>query len=269
MADRKFRGGLVKLVLPHQKVPSHWHATIWVFWILFLMALWQFFPSPLLPRPLEILTALKDLWFDKGLAEHLWISYAVQLKALVLAAGASVLLAYLSSIAIFRPIITLISVLRFISLGPLVIFFTLLITSEGHLLKIWILVFAITVIYVTAMLPIVLETPTDELDHAKTLHMNSWRSLWEVTVLGRADTAWDMLRQNAAMGFMMITMVESLVRSEGGIGTLIQNNLKHFALAEVAAMILVLFIIGFLQDLALQFLRRKLFPYASLEGERR
>jgi len=41
-----------------------------------------------------------------------------------------------------------------------------------------------------------------------------------VIVLGRADAAFDAMRQNAAMGWMMLTMVEGISRSEGGIGGL-------------------------------------------------
>jgi len=42
----------------------------------------------------------------------------------------------------------------------------------------------------------------------------------------------DLLRQNSAMGWMMLTMVEGLVRSDGSIGTLLLNNDKHFDMAS-------------------------------------
>ena len=44
------------------------------------------------------------------------------------------------------------------------------------------------------------------------------RTLWEVVILGTLDKAFEVLRQNFAMGWTMITMVEGISRSEGGVG---------------------------------------------------
>lgn len=263
-------GGLGKLVLPNQSKPTKLtRQLIWAGTFAVIFAFWQFWPSDVMPRPLGVWHAFENLWFNDGLAEQLAISYWTQLEALFFAGVISLILSYAASVALFRPLIILISTLRFTSLGPLVIFFTLLVSAEGHVIKLSLLLFAVTVMYVTALLPLVLEVPTEELDHAKTLHMGEWRSLWEVTILGRSDMAFDMFRQNAAMGFMMITMIEGLVRSEGGVGVMVLNDLKHFMLDSVAALVIVLFIIGFVQDLALQGVRMLAYPYAGLEKERR
>ena len=65
--------------------------------------------------------------------------------------------------------------------------------------------------------------------------MSEWRAVWEVVVLGTADKAFDVLRQNAAIGWMMLTMVEGIARAEGGVGAMLLNQSKHFHLAEVFA----------------------------------
>ena len=65
---------------------------------------------------------------------------------------------------------------------------------------------------------------------------------------GTLDKALDVLRQNVAMGWAMITMVEGISRSEGGIGAMILNQNKHFRLAEVYAILLVILLLGLLMD---------------------
>lgn len=259
----------MNLFIPNQPISTKVKRAIWLGWVSVGLLLWQFWPSDILPRPLDVARAFGHLWMDEGLGQQLVTSYTVQLEALAIATVGSLLLAYSASIPIMRPVVQFISTWRFISLGPLVIFFSLMVTSQGHALKVWLLVFAIAVFYITSMVPVVLDVPTEELDHARTLRMNPWQVTGEVIILGRLDVAMEMLRQNAAMGWMMLTMVEGLVRSEGGIGTLLLNQLKHFRLAEVAAIIIVLFAVGFVQDLLIQAHRHFLFPYADLEKERR
>ena len=65
---------------------------------------------------------------------------------------------------------------------------------------------------------------SDKFDHARSLRFSDWRVVWEVVVLGTADKAFEILRQNAAIGWMMLTMVEGISRSEGGmqLGSLFQ-----------------------------------------------
>ena len=91
----------------------------------------------------------------------------------------------------------------------------------------------------------------------------------EVVVLGTADRALEALRQSAAMGWMMLTMVEGVVRSEGGLGAMMLNENKHLQLDAVFALIFVVLIVGVAQDWALAWLRRTVCPYAELATERR
>src|SRR5258706_162560 len=83
----------------------------------------------------------------------------------------------------------------------------------------------------------------------RTLGMTEWRAVWEVVVLGTADRALEALRQSAAMGWMMLTMVEGIVRSEGGIGAMMLNENKHLQLDAVFALIVVVLLVGVAQDL--------------------
>ena len=63
--------------------------------------------------------------------------------------------------------------------------------------------------------------------------------------------------------------LEGVVRSEGGVGAMMLNEHKHLQLDAVFALILVVLLVGVVQDFALGWLRRALCPYANLACERR
>ena len=91
------------------------------------------------------------------------------------------------------------------------------------------------------------------------------RIFWEVVVRGTLDRALDITRQNLAIGWAMITMVEGISRAEGGIGALILNQNKHFHLAEVYAILIVILVVGLLLDYLMGVVVRVLCPYVSLD----
>src|SRR5437763_17101161 len=131
------------------------------------------------------------------------------------------------------------------------------------------LVFAMTVFFVTSMAAVIVQIPKGTFDHARTLRMSEWRVVWEVVILGTADKAFEVLRQNAAMGWMMLTMVEGISRAEGGVGAMLLNQSKHFRLAEVFAIQIVVLLVGMTQDYAIGLARRLVCPYADLTMEKR
>lgn len=232
------------------------------------LLLWLGSPFVVLPRPGEVLRAFQSLWMEEGLGRELATSFTLNLEALALTLAISLLLSYLTVIPAFRPVATLVSKGRFLSLIGLTLVFTL-IAGGGHRLKVSLLTFSMTVFFVTSMAAVVAEIPRERFDYARTLRMGEWRVVWEVVVLGTADQALEVLRQNAAIGWMMLTMVEGIARSEGGVGALLLNQEKHFRLAQVFAIQLTIVGLGLLQDYGLGLTRRLLFPWADLTLERR
>ena len=232
-----------------------------------LLALWIASPYQVLPTPVEVLGALQILWLTQGLGRELVTSLALNLEALALASAFSLGLAYLTVFPVCRPLVAALSKGRFLSLTGFSLLFTLAF-GGGHALKLALLTFAVTVFYVTSMADVISQIPRAAFDHARTLRMSEARVTWEVVILGTAAQAFDVLRQNAAMGWMMLTLVEGIVRGEGGIGALLLNENKHFLIAQVFAIQLVILSVGLLQDCALGALRRLVCPYADLTLER-
>lgn len=261
-------GGLLAAFLPNRAVsPWTMRLIIAVQAVAFLL-FWINSPYKVLPQPSEVLTALSNMWANEGLGPELLTSFKLNLEALFWTTLISLGLSYLTVIPFFRPLVSAVSKGRFLSLAGFTLVFTL-ITGGGHTLKLSLLVFAMTVFFVTSMASVVEEIPKAKLDYARTLRMSEWRVVWEVVILGTFDTALEVLRQNAAIGWLMLTMVEGYVRSEGGVGAMIITQNKFFRLPELFAIQLLILFVGLLQDYGLGALRRLLCPYADITRERR
>lgn len=225
---------------------------------------WILFRPAIFPSPVEVLGAFPDLWTEDGLFQELFTSFIVNVQALAISTAISLGLAYLSVVPAMRPVALAISKLRFVSPAAF-LFMLIVITSGGHELKLSLLTIGITVFFVTTMMGVVKNISPEKFDHARTLRMSEWQTVWYVIIRGTLDQAIDTLRDNAAMGWAMLTMVEGLVRSEGGVGVLILNQTKHLNMASAYAVAATIIGVGLLQDYGLGQLRAWACPYAGKE----
>lgn len=235
------------------------------FQVLAFLVLWAFSPFVFLPSLSETLGSFSDLWAN-GLGSDLATSFLLNLQSIFVAAVISLLMAYSTAVPFFRPIVAVVSKLRFLSLIGLTFFFTLA-SKNGHELKLYLLVFSITVFFVTSMADVLNSIPRVQFDLARTLRMGEWRVVWEVVVLGQADKVFDVLRQNAAMGWMILSMVEGMSRSEGGIGAVLLDQNKHFHLSAVLAIQTTILLVGLGQDYIIGLTKNLFCPYADLMVE--
>ncbi len=266
------RSSLLREVLaafsPNRVISKAAFQFIIVFQVAVLLLVWATSTYVFLPKPMDVWRAFLDLWNHEGLGQELIVSFLLNVQAMAWATLISLVLAYLTVVPFFQPIANAISKGRFLGMVGLTFFFTVIFAS-GHRLKVSLLVFGVSVFFVTTMIDVVAQVPKEKFDLARTLRMGEWRVVWEVIVLGRADGAFDAMRQNAAMGWMMLTMVEGISRSEGGVGALLLNQNKHFRLEAVFAIQIAILLIGLFQDYALGLAKKFLFPYADLQLEKR
>jgi NitT/TauT family transport system permease protein len=202
------------------------------------------------------------------MSQDMFVTLKLLFHALFLTVVISLVLSYATVIPFMRPLVEGVSKLRFLGLTGLVIPFTL-ITGGGYTLKVYLLTFGMTTYFVTAMAQVVIDIPRENFDHLRALGAGELRTLWEVVILGTLDKAFDVLRQNFAMGWTMITMVEGISRAEGGLGALMLNQNKHFKLDAVFAILFLILIVGLVLDYAVGVLTRVVCPYANLERMRR
>lgn len=256
----------MNLFIPN-KILSKKSAQILIFSQLgFLILFWFFSPFVFLPKPAEVYQSFIELWQYDALAQELVTSLLLSIESILISIIVSLGLSYLSTIPFFRPAIAVIGKLRFLSLVGLSFFFTLM-TSTGHQLKVSLLVFSISIFFVTGMADVLAGIPKEQYDLARTLRMSEWQVLWEVVILGQIDKAFDVLRQDASIGWVLITLVESMARSDGGIGALLLNQNRHFHLSAVFAIQLLILITGLGQDALIGAAKRLICPYSTLKME--
>jgi len=261
-------GSLKNAFLPNRSIDRTIALGLVAFWLAMALLAWVASPWKTLPGPGEVWNALGALWMQSGLSQELFTTLKLIGHALVLTVVISMALSYATIVPLFRPLVEGISKLRFLGLGSgLVVPFTL-ITGGGYDLKVDLLTFGMTTYFVTAMARVVVEIPRENFDHLRALGASELRILWEVVILGTLDKALDVLRQNVAMGWSMITMVENISRAEGGVGAMIANESKHFRLAEVYAIMVVILVIGLILDYLAGALTRALCPYSQLDRMR-
>ncbi len=261
-------GPIAAAFLPNRAISAPIALGLTLCWAGFALLLWIIMPWKTLPGPLEVWRALGSLWWEHGMGPELFTTLQLILHALALTVVISLLLSYATVIAALRPLVQAVSKLRFLGITGLVIPFTLL-TGGGYPLKVALLTFGMVTFFVTAMSQVVIEIPREQFDHMRVLGASELRILWEVVIRGTLDKALDILRQNLAIGWAMITMVEGISRAEGGLGALILNQNKHFRLAEVYAILFVILFVGLILDYAMGVLTRLLCPHALLERVKR
>jgi NitT/TauT family transport system permease protein len=231
-----------------------------VFWAAIAVAAWAAAPVRTLPGPGEVLSALGTLWWEGGLGRELGQTLGLIAEALFVSVALSLAVAWSVTVPALRPIARGLSKLRFLGLTGLVFPFTLAF-GGGHALKVALLTFGMSTFLVTQVARIVDEIPRAELDLMRVLGAGRARTMWEVVVRGTLDKTTDAVRQNVAMGWSMITMVEGISRAEGGVGAMLLNQNKHFRLAEVYAILLVVLVVGLLIDAGMGALEAALCPH--------
>jgi NitT/TauT family transport system permease protein len=248
---------------PNRALDAKTSGIVVVGWVLAALGVWFASPFKSLPTPVEIWRAVGELWWERGLGPETFTTMKLIGHATLLTIVISMLLSYATVVPVFRPLVEGVSKLRFLGLTGLVFPFTLL-TGGGYSLKVWLLTFGMSTFFVTSMARIVVEIPRAQFDYLRVLGASEARIVWEGVVRGTLDRALDVLRQNIAMGWAMITMVEGISRAEGGMGALILNENKHFLLAEVYAILIVILILGLVMDYGMGVLTNILCPYANL-----
>jgi NitT/TauT family transport system permease protein len=231
--------------------------------VIVLLSIWQAAPAGLIPSPLRIGEALGGLFTSSLLWDNVLVSLLLTLKALLYSVLITLVFSYLSVVPFFRPLAHFIVKCRYLTLTGLIFIFTLL-TRDGSQLKLSLLVFGIVPFFTTSFLSVIMQTNAQEFELCQTLGYSRWQSLYEVIVVGKADQVFEVVRQNFAIAWMMITMVEGLSMSEGGIGTLLIKYNKYNDLVHVIALQAVIFGLGLFFDHLLGRLRHWFFPYTKL-----
>ncbi len=257
---------MIKLFQPFGKISKQTFIIMMVFQVVVALLLWHTASNGLIPKPGKVAEAFFNLLGTRLLIDNILVSLGLTVKAMFYSIAITLLFAYLSVLPFFKSIAQFLVKCRYLTLTGLIFIFTLL-TKDGSQLKLSLLVFGIVPFFVTSFLSVIINIDKQEYELCKTLGYNNWQTLYEVIIVGKGDQVFEILRQNFAISWLMITLVEGLNMSEGGIGSLLIKYNKYNDLTNVLALQLVIFSLGLFFDFLLGFIRRWLFPYTHLNSK--
>jgi NitT/TauT family transport system permease protein len=241
-----------------------------IIWLVLILGIWFLNPIKALPLPHEVLAAIVKMWKTdqpgQGLAYNVYVTLKLNVVGVGYASIISIIVAYLSVIPVFQPFNKMVQWLRYIPIvGFNLVFLSLF--SIGWPMKVAMLTTGMSFFLVTSMTGVVAAIPRMKYELAKVLGYNDWHVLYSVVVRPTMPQMIDMIAQNAAIGWVMITAIETYNRTEGGIGSQIYAYSSTNNLAEVYGYLLIIGVIAVLEDLFFSLIKRLFFPY-SLIAER-
>jgi NitT/TauT family transport system permease protein len=243
----KYFAPIAKLFTPNKRVDNTTTWTILVMWIVGTLLIWTTSDSHLLPSPLALLEGGRRMFVEYDLTRDLLTSLFLVMKAMIYAILICYALATISTLEFFRPIANFFSKSRFVTTVGLSVLFVQ-ITPDTTSQKTALLVFSVTVFLVTSFLSIIMDIKKDEYDYAKTLKMSNWKAFYEIIILGKSDLFIDAIRQNFAIAWMMLPLVENFCRVDGGIGIVLTDQNKYFHMDAVYAIQIVVLFMGICLD---------------------
>ncbi|MFN0124674.1 MAG: ABC transporter permease [Blastocatellia bacterium] len=258
-----------ELIRVYGEVSAFVRSHVVIAWLVIFALIWIFNPIKALPYPSEILRAFQNMWNapgSQGLLYNVYVTIKLNVVGTIISAIISLLIAWLSVIPLFQPFNKVIQWLRYIPIvGFNLVFLTLF--TIGWPMKVAMLTTGMTFFLVTSMTAVVAAIPRLKYELARVLNYSDWQVFWSVVARPTLPQMIDMVAQNAAMGWVMITAIETFNRTEGGIGSQIYAYSSTNQLPEVYTYLIIIGIIAVLEDWIFVLLRRFLFPH-SLVAER-
>jgi NitT/TauT family transport system permease protein len=263
MHANKWHKWLTASVLPHVPLPSRAMRIVTFVHIAIAIVFWMRIPESVFPGPIVIARAFARLWTEAALGRELFTSLVLNLHMIALLIPIGVIAVVARSLSATKGLVTASGTFRFLGLTGLTLIFTSY-TSGAHSLKLSILVFSVGAYYIASIARIIDAVPQAERDYVRTMGMSEWQAMYEVDLRGRVAEIFEALRQNQAMGWMMLTAVEGIAKSEGGVGTLLLQSQRTWSLDEVYAIQVTLWLLGLGLDWMFVQTRKRIFPWADL-----
>lgn len=234
------------------------------------LLIWQFFAMrvnsvAILPSPLAVLASLPELHFNDFLVRNVALSLSLNLMAYAEAILISIPVGFV--LALYTPVGALvkryIDAIRYIPLTAVTGLFIAWLGISTNM-KVQFLAFGIFVY----LLPIVIQRVKDVeevyVQTAQTLGASKWQIIWKVFRPAVLSKVSDDILVITAISWTYIIVAE-LINNEGGIGALIFRAARQSRLDKVFAGLLVIILIGMLQDKIFTFIDRKLFKYKYVQ----
>lgn len=218
-----------------------------VFYVVAFFLLWQYATPAGIPGPGKCWAAWQELVGQYNLIGELFNSAQTCLVAMFITIVAAMVLAYLSRIPVFEPLVSLLTKFRFLSLIGISFIF-LLFTSTSYQAKLTTMSFTILTYLLTGLLAVIRDIPQRMYNYSRTLRMGEGEVTWYTVVRGTLYEACDLMVQNFAIAWMMLTSIEAMFREYGGVGALLVNVYQRKGFEYVFAIQITILIVGLVLD---------------------
>lgn len=216
---------------------------------------------PLLPSPIMVVKSFKELISEDDLIGNTFFSIKLNLFGYIVAIILSVIIGFiLGLVPLFRGLFSkLFDSFRFIPLtavtGIFIMWFGL-----GSEMKISFLAFGIMVYLIPVVVQRIDDVNEVYLQTVFTVGANYWQTIKSVFVPFTFSKLIDDIRVLTAISWTYITITEMLNKG-GGIGELIWTAKRQSRIDKAFAILIVIVIIGIIQDRLFVFLDKILFPH--------
>lgn len=231
-----------------------------------ILSLWYLFSlqianASLLPNPLKVLISFKELHFENGLINNSLFSIKLNLLGYFEAIAIALPLGFL--IGLFPVARTImdryIQAIRFLPLTAMTGLFIAYFGIQTNM-KVQFLAFGIFVYLLPVVIQRIDEVENIYMQTAQTLGATRWQIIKSVFIPSVLSRVSDDIRVLVAISWTYIIIAE-LVNNQGGIGAMAYKFARNGRIDKVFAVLLVIILIGMIQDRIFKYLDRKLFKF--------
>ncbi len=219
---------------------------------------------PLLPSPIKVVKAFPDLNQQDDVIGNTFYSIKLNFLGYILAILVSIPIGFiLGLIPLFRGLFSqIINSYRFIPLTAVTGIFIMWL-GLGSEMKVSFLAFGIIVYLIPVVIQRIDEVQNVYLNTVFTLGATSWQTIRTVYMPYVFSKIIDDIRVLTAISWTYITIVEMLNKG-GGIGELIWTAKRQSRIDKAFAILIIIVVIGILQDRLFVMIDRILYPYKHI-----
>jgi len=248
-------------------VPKKLGVGIEILGLVFFLLLWtiishfEILPRSMFPTPLSVIKSIPELHYEDALIRNAAFSIQLNFYGYLEAILITIPLGFLISlIPFFRHLLNkYVDAIRFIPLtactGLFIAWFGIETDMKVHFLSFGIIVYLLPVI-----IQRINETEKVHVDTIWTLGANNWQTFRYVYWPASISKISDDIRVIVAISWTYIIIAE-MVNNTGGIGSLIYIAGRQSRIDKVFAILIIIILIGFLQDKLFKYIDKKIFKF--------
>lgn len=216
----------------------------------------------ILPAPGAVFGSFGELYMEKGLMRNLFTSLKLNILGYLLAIASALVLGFVIGLfPLFRSLLSrYIDAIRFIPLAAVTGLFIAWFGIDTNM-KVQFLAFGIFVFLLPVVVQRIDEVEKTYTQTAYTLGASKWQIIRHVFWPHVNSRIIDDIRVLTAISWTYIIVAELVNTDGGGIGTMIFKAQRISRLDQVFALLVVIVIIGFLQDLFFVWLDKTIYPH--------